>query len=400
MTVYDAIVVGLGGAGSSAVFHLARGGARVLGLEQYGVTHPHGSSHGRTRIFRTAYSEGTAYVPLVRRAQELWNELARAYDGPVVRTTGGLLIGREDSATVAGALRSAAAYSLEHELLTSDAVRARCPQFRLRNEEVAVWDPHAGALFPENCIRAHSAGAVEAGAELHYGEPVRAWSARADGVDVRTASARYRGRFLALTAGAWTTQLTGDLRLPLEIERQFVFWFPPSDLPLVRPERMPVFIWDRGPGRSAYGLPDFGEGVKVGSGSGAIVARPGPVDGAVPEAEAWGVRDFVRTSLNGVVPLEREAVSCLYTNAPDRDFLLGRHPRHRNVAIVSACSGHGFKFASVIGEVVARWARDEEPGFDLSPFDPGRFAGADGSSPGRRRGRAFPRPSARRIGSR
>ncbi len=380
MSDYDAIVVGLGGAGSSAAYHLAGLGSKVLGLERFGINHGHGSSHGKTRIYRTTYFEGTAYVPLTLRAQELWRELERESGTPIIRRTGGLLLGRPDGEVITGALRSAQRYGLAHELLSSSELRRRFPMFRPAEEEVALWDPESGTLFAENCVRAHVVGAIERGAELHYGEKVEGWAAESGAVTVRTSSREYRARSLVLTAGSWTASLVPELALPLEIQRQFVFWFPPSDPALVRPDRMPVFIWDHGSIGQTYGLPDFGDGVKIGTRGGTVVPGPDQVDRVLRETDALPAREFAARSLAGVVPRERESISCLYTNSPDRDFLIGAHPRYPAVVVVSACSGHGFKFTSVVGEVAARLARHEPTGFDLSSFDPARF-GSTGPRP-------------------
>lgn len=373
MVTYDVVVVGLGGAGSSTVYHAARSGARTLGLEQFGPVHPHGSSHGSTRIYRTAYLEGPQYVPMVRRAQQLWFSLQEASGERIVRKTGGLMIGRPEGPTVAGSKATAAALSLEHAILSPSEVADRFPQFVLNESEVALWDPNAGVLFPETCIRVHSAGAVDAGAELHYGEAVQRWNADTEGVTVRTRAGEYRARSLVVTAGSWTAGVVADLALPLEIERQFMLWFPPTDLSTTGPERMPVFLWDRGPDEHTYGIPNFGDGVKVGSWRGKITPRPEAADREFHESDAAPIRGFVARCLRGVGARESTHTSCLYTNAPDRHFLIGRHPSHPRVVVISACSGHGFKFTSVIGEIAARLARHEEPGFDLTPFDPARF---------------------------
>ncbi len=369
----DVVVVGLGGAGSAAAYHLARAGTSVLGLEQFGPVHGHGSSHGRTRIYRTAYFEGAHYVPMVQRAQELWRQLARESGERVIRPTGGLVLGDADSAYLTGAIRTARACGLPHELLDRDEVGARFPAFRPRANERALFDPGAGVVFPEVAIRCHASGAAERGAELRYGARVTAWSSDAGGVTVRTASGEHRARTLVLTAGPWTRGMVPDVVLPLTLERQFQLWFPGTDPDLVRPDRMPVFVWDRGKEIRTYGVPDFGDGVKVGAWTGRAAATPEAADRTFRPSDAEPVRRFVAGSFLGVGSREREAISCLYTNAPDGDFLIGRHPRHPNVLIVSACSGHGFKFTSVVGEIVARLARDQAPGFDLSPFDPRRF---------------------------
>jgi sarcosine oxidase len=373
MTTYDAIVVGLGGAGSAGVYHLASKGMRVLGVEKYGPVHSHGSSHGKTRIYRTAYSEGPAYVPLVQRAQQLWLELQAASGQRIIQKTGGLVIGRRESRMVSGAIRSATAYSLPHDVLASDEIETRFPQFRVDESDVALWDPEAGALFPENCIQAHSSGAVDAGAELHYGETVRSWTSASEGVKVTTRTGEYRARTLVFTAGPWTPGLTSDIGLPLEIELQFVFWFAASKPEMVRPERMPAFIWDMGVEGQTYGLPDFGDGVKIGSWAGKVVPSPEAADRTLYESDAMPVRDFVSKSLDGVVSHEQESMSCLFTNSPDQDFVIGKHPRYPNVVVISACSGHGFKFTSVLGEIISHLVCNESLDYDLSPFDLGRF---------------------------
>jgi sarcosine oxidase len=372
----DAIVVGLGGAGSATTYHLARSGSSVLGLEQFGPVHAHGSSHGRTRIYRTAYFEGPGYVPLVQRAQELWRQLSVESGERVIQPTGGLVIGHADSGYLAGAIRTATIAGLAFERLDAAQVQARFPAIRLRSYEQALLDPAAGVVFPEVAVRCHASGAAEQGAELRYGTRVSAWSSDGGTVTVRTPSGEHRARTLVLTAGPWTTAMVPDVALPLTLERQFQLWFPGAGSDLVTPDRMPVFVWDRGPEIQTYGVPDFGDGVKVGAWTGRNAATPETADRIFREEEAEPVRRFVAESIHGVAPHEREAVSCLYTNAPDHDFLIGRHPRHSNVLIVSACSGHGFKFTSVVGEIVARLARGEPPGFDLAPFDPGRFARA------------------------
>lgn len=376
MAELDCIVVGLGGAGSSSVYHLARDHVSVLGLERYGPMHAHGSSHGRTRVYRSAYFEGPEYVPMLRRAQELWAQLQRESGERILQPTGGLVIGRPQSPLVLGSQRTAEVCGLPHEILDSDAVGQRFPQFALRPDEGAVFDPNAGALFPEACVAAHATGAADAGAELHYGEAVLGWTASAASVEVRTTRGSHRARHLVLTAGPWTSQLTPELALPLEIERQFMLWFSPEAPGLVDAVRMPVFVWDGGDAFRTYGLPDFGDGVKVGSWFGKPAASPESADRVFHEEDGRPVRDFARERLRGVRVPERDRVSCLYTNAPDTRFLIGRHPRHPNVFVISACSGHGFKFTSVIGDVVSRLVRGEPTGFDLRPFDPARFAEA------------------------
>jgi sarcosine oxidase len=373
MSDFDVVVVGLGGAGTSAAMHLSRAGLKVLGLEQFALGHANGSSHGKSRIYRTAYSEGSHYVPLAQRSVVLWEELQARSGLPILERTGGLFIGRRESDLVAGALRSVRDHTLRHELLSPEDVESRYPQFRLRDAELAVWDLDAGVLFPENCLRAHARLAAEKGAELHFGERVRNWNGEAGFVNVRTDARSYRARHLVLTAGAWTGEMAGALRLPLAVERQFVLWFPSRDREMTQPSRMPVFLWQEGTHRVQYGIPDLGDGVKVGSWGTLGVTGPEAVDRHLSEEAARAAREWVAVRLVGVEAHEREHLACLMTNAPDGHFLIGRAPGTPNVVVISACSGHGFKFTSVLGEIARRLTLGEPNDFDLEPFRLTRF---------------------------
>jgi sarcosine oxidase len=368
-TEFDTIVVGAGAAGSAVACFLARRGQRVLLFEQFELNHVRGSSHGRTRILRTAYSEGSEYVPLVRRARALWLELGEETGRELFRPIGALILGRPDSRVVSRALATARAVRAPHEVLSADAVRSRFPAFAPDDSEVAILDREAGALFPERCIETFVELARNSGAHVRFGEAVKNWRSDRSKVRVNTDRATFSGRALVLAVGSWLPAVVSDLGVPFEIERQAVFWFGPRrDEATFGPDRMPAFVWQRRAQGYFYGLPNFGDGVKVASDEGTVVESPDRVDRAIADADRTPVRKFVERRIPGADGPELDATTCIYTNTPDRRFLLDIHPSFPNVWIASACSGHGFKFASAVGETLADWIVDGRPGIDLSSF--------------------------------
>jgi sarcosine oxidase len=253
---YDVIVVGLGGMGSAAAYHLAARGQRVLGLERHTPAHDKGSSHGGSRITRQSYFEDPAYVPLLLRSYELWEQLARDSGEDVLALTGGLFLGRPDSVTVAGSLRAAREWDLPHEVLSSAEVSRRFPTFTPAEDEVALYEAKAGFVRPETTVAAHLALAARAGADLHFTEPVLSWESTAGGVRVTTAEGTYEAGRLVIAPGAWAPQLLADLGVPITIERQVMYWFEP--LRGVGPytaDRHPVYIHEDAEGTQIYGFP-------------------------------------------------------------------------------------------------------------------------------------------------
>ena len=376
--VFDAIVVGLGGMGSAAVHHLARRGAKVLGLEQFDIPHELGSSHGVTRIIRLAYAEHPNYVPLLRRAYELWRELEDDAGERLLFITGGIDAGAPDSATVKGSLESCAIHHLPHDVLDGASLARRFPGFRLPSDMVAVHQPDAGFLLPERCIVAHAAAARRLGAELHTGERVLEWRNDDNGVSVKTDRAAYRANKMIVTAGAWMRTLLPELTDLAVPERQVLIWTQP-----LRPERFelgafPVFNMESPEGRF-YGFPAYGvPGFKIGK----YHHRREPADPdrmdrqCHPEDEAVlraGIRRYFPDADGPTLAMK----SCLFTNSPDEHFILDFHPEYPQVAVASACSGHGFKFCSVVGEIMADLILDGGTRFDIDMFRVSRF-----SSPG------------------
>jgi sarcosine oxidase len=372
---FDWIVVGLGAMGSAAAYHLARKGVKVLGLEQFGMNHQNGSSHGRSRIIRSAYFEGPAYVPLVKRAFQLWGQLEAEYGVRLLLHTGGLMIGRPDGPLLTGAMRSAREHGLEYQVLSSDEIENRFPVFRVPPDHVGLYERAAGILIPEMCIEAALQLAQRNGAALRFHEKVVGWGADDRGVEVRTDRASYTAGGIIFAAGPWSTTLLGDLNLPLKCERQVVFWFQPTvRRDLFSADNMPIFIWESDGPTIFYGIPEFdGQGVKVARHHGGECAPPEQIRRQVTPEDEQPVRDFLRAHMPWADGPILSATTCLYTNTPDGHFIIDFHPRHRNVIIISACSGHGFKFASSIGEVVQELALEGRSRLNLEPFALKRF---------------------------
>lgn len=343
--------------GSAAAYHLARRGKRVLGLDTNPPGHTLGSSHGESRIIRLAYSEHPDYVPLLRRAYELWAELEDQSGLTLFLPTGGLFLGRPEARPVAGALESAKTHSLEYELLYAGDVKRRFPAFNPADDEVGLFEPRAGVLFPERCIEAHLRLAALAGAELGHGEQVRGWSQTAGGVQVETANGRYHAERLVLTAGAWLGKLLPDL--PLSVERNVVAWLEQWESPeQFEPDRMPIWIWDAEDAGSFYGIPHLEQpGTKAARHHSGVACDPDTVNRSVTDADLEPVRQFAAKRMPGLGDV-KQALVCLYTNTPDGHFIIDRHGE--NVVYASACSGHGFKMSSVVGEVLAEMATDAQ----------------------------------------
>jgi sarcosine oxidase len=369
----DVIVVGAGTMGSMALWRLARRDVVTVGLERFLPGHDRGSGHGESRMTRTAYFEGPEYVPLVQAALPLWRDLEAEAGVELLTMTGGLMIGRPDGELVTGALRSARAHGLACELLGPAETAARHPQHVLAADEVALWEEGAGVLRPERAVRAAAERAVALGARLVTGVAVTAIEADARGVTVRAGDAEYRARHAIVCAGAWLGRLLPDLGLPVAVERQVMVWFPAPDPAAFAPDRFPVFVHDR-PDRTGYGLPSLdGATVKVAIHHGGRPTDPDALDRTVTQADVAPAAAFVAENLHGLTPVPSRAVVCMYTNTPDRHFVIG-HAGIPNVTVVSACSGHGFKFAPVMGEIAADLALEGRTAHDVAGFSPARFS--------------------------
>lgn len=347
------IVIGLGIMGSATAWALARRGVRVVGLEQYAPFHALGSSHGKTRIIREAYFESPEYVPLVQRAYELWDELGERTGRRLLRVTGGVSIGRLDSPFIVGARESAQRHGLAHELLDAQEARKRFPVLALPDDFVALVEGRAGILFAEECWRAFCEDAVRHGAELRFGVRVHGFVLDGEGMTVETESGRLRADRVVVTAGPWSTTLLADLGLPLEVRRVLVVHVQPDDPTRFRPEVLPIFIMDV-PEGEYYGFPFLpDQGVKFGRHDDGEVCTPESVRRTVTDDEVRWMTGVLERYLPGAAREILMTVTCLYTMTPDSHFVIDRHPEWPQVVFAAGFSGHGFKFASVMGEALA-----------------------------------------------
>lgn len=372
---YDAIVIGVGGMGSATVAHLAERGADVLGLERYDVPHGYGSSHGITRIIRLAYYEHPSYVPLLRRAYDLWRDLEREHDRRLLFETGSVDAGLPDDPLVEGSKRSCEEHDLEYESLSSAELSERYPAYRLPEEYAAVYQPDGGFLLPEQCIVAHVERAHERGATVRARERVVGWEPTDDGgVTVETDQREYRADTLVITAGPWAAKFVDELEGIAVPERQVVAWLQPDDPAKFQRDRFPVFNLQVPEGRF-YGLPIHGvPGFKFGKyhhreqtvNPDAMNREPNAQDERV-------LRSFAeRYFPEGAGPTMR-LETCIFTNTPDDHFVLDTLPEHPQVAVGAGFSGHGFKFASVVGEVLSDLALEGETDHEIGMFSLDRF---------------------------
>jgi sarcosine oxidase len=373
---HDVIVAGIGAMGSAAVWHLARRGLKVLGLERFDIPHAMGSSHGVNRIIRLAYFEHPLYVPLLRRAYELWRETEQAFGEQLLHITGGIDAGPSDGRIVAGSLRACREHDLPHELMDARELARRHPGYRLADGHVANYQADAGFVMSERAIVAHAQMAMAAGAEIHGREAITGWEPTAGGgVRVTTTRGAYEAGRLIISTGAWIGDHAAPLARLAVPERQVLGWFQPQIPAHFTPDRFPVSIVEATAG-TCYQFPVFGvPGFKIGlynhlrqSGHADTLSRE---PAAEDEAALRAVLREVFPEADGPTLALR---TCLFTNTPDEHFIVDTIPGHPQVIVASPCSGHGFKFASVMGEVLADLAATGATRHDLSLFRLDRFA--------------------------
>ncbi|MGZ3358631.1 MAG: N-methyl-L-tryptophan oxidase [Xanthobacteraceae bacterium] len=373
MDHFDVVVCGLGAMGSAALHHLARRGQRVLGLERHTPGHDRGSSHGSTRIIRLGYFEHPAYVPLLRRAYTLWRELEGASGRRLLHVTGIAEIGPPAGPLVRGTLASARLHELSHEVLSAPELMRRFPAFRVPQDYVAVLQPEGGILAAEHSLHAQLALAAAAGADIRSGETVQAIEPRAGSVRVTTDRGIVEAGVAIVAVGAWTKTLLPEFAAGLRVTREVMAWFAPTDADLLCADRFPVFIIESRHGMH-YGIPALrGEpspaGIKVAKHHHRDeTVDPDAYDRTVSAADQALIRAAIADHLPTANGELLEAKTCLYTMTPDGNFLIDHLPGAPNVIVASPCSGHGFKFAPVIGEALADLATTGATPHDIGWF--------------------------------
>ena len=371
---YDVIVVGVGGMGSATVYELASRGLRVLGLERFDIPNDFGSSHGVSRIIRLAYFEHPSYVPLLRRSYERWRELEAASGEQLLHVAGSLDTGPEHGEVVKGSLRSCLEHDLPHEPLTSAEVARRFPGCRLPEQWMGVYQPNGGFLLSERCIVNHTLGALERGADVRAREAVVEWHCNGGGVRVETARGSYEAGSLVFSAGAWTGPLLPSLTHLLTPERQVMGWFQPLRPELYAPDALPVVIgeFEEGP---YYAFPVFGvPGFKIGKFHHLNEATTADeLDRDCREEDEAVLRQAVARYFPGANGPTMALKACMFTNSPDEHFIIDALPGSPNVYVAAGFSGHGFKFCSVVGEIMADLATRGETAHDISLLRLDRF---------------------------
>jgi len=367
---YDVAVIGAGTMGSAAAYHLSRRGKHVVVFEQFGVVHEMGSHSGQTRIIRHAYHESPDYVPLVLRADDLWLELENQTGTKLLHRTGGLVLGPGKGFLVRDALLACSLYHLPSEQLGTEEIRERWPQFHIPDHWTGCYDPRAGFLVVDSCIRNHCEEAVRHGAVLVTGETVD----RIDGTRIHTTRDTYHAERVVVCAGSWTSRILADLHLPIVVKRKTVAWLRPKTSETFSIGRFPIFLAEVEAG-ILYGFPIHNhEGVKIANhNSLGPETTPDRADRTFQAEDAMDLQAFVREYLPGVSEEVLDGKICMYALTPDEDFILDFHPSHPEILIAAGFSGHGFKFAPVIGEILADLCIDGKTRHGIERFRISRF---------------------------
>ena len=368
---YDLIIIGSGSTGAAAGYYARQAGLNVLMTDAHQPPHHEGSHHGNTRLIRHAYGEGERYVPLVLRAQTLWDEFAASSGEAVFERTGVINLGPANSTFLAQAAQSASTFQLEIEDLDAQAIMTRWPEIRVPQDYRGIFEPASGVLRSELAIKTWIRLAREAGCAQLFNCPVTAIHHHADGVSIETADGTYHGKKLLVSAGTWVTRLLPDL--PIQPVRKIFAWFQ-ADGRYSRKNNFPAFTGELPNGDQFYGFPAEDNELKIGKHNGGQpIAAPeertpfGAV--ATDGSESF---NFLRNVLPGIGGCLHGA-SCTYDNTVDEDFIIDTLPGHPDTLLISGLSGHGFKFAPVLGEIATQFARGERPAFDLTPFSLSRF---------------------------
>jgi sarcosine oxidase len=357
---YDVAVVGLGGMGSAILAHCAARGASVIGVEQFRPAHDLGSSHGKTRMIRKAYFEDPAYVPLVLRAYELWRELERASGETILRLTGVLSVGEESSEIIQGTRRAAIQHDLALESLSKREVKTRYPTLELWQDEAALFEPDGGVLDPERAVRAHLRIAESNRGKARFGVAMESWQANDRGFELSLSDGtRISAGKLVLSLGPWFQETLGILGVRVRVQRNIQAWFSAATDTYDAPGFPPFLVDREGLPAPLYGFPDFGDGIKAAFHGFGDLTDAKHIDRGIDDArDVQPIARALEEWMPGATGTFREAKPCMYTLTPDEHFVIDHHPDHANLVLCGGFSGHGFKFAPVVGEIATDLALD------------------------------------------
>jgi sarcosine oxidase len=377
MSHFDVVVCGLGVNGSAALYALARRGVRALGIERFAPGHEFGSSHGETRVIRLGYFEHPSYVPLVRDAYAGWREIEEAAATRLLHATGMLEVGAPTGTLVKGTLASIREHDLPYGLLAAEELMRRFPAFRIPADYVGVLQPQGGYLRVEPSVAAMVQLAQIHGAEVHVGETIGKITPNAGGVRIATDRGLIEAGAAIVSAGAWIKTLLPQLPAPIRITRQVMAWFEPLDPSLFDAGRLPVFLIESRHGVH-YGFPPQAGAIKIAKHHHADQSvDPEACDRTVSAEDETLIRAALAEHLPAANGRLIRAKTCIYTRTRDDDFIIDRLPEAPQIVVASPCSGHGFKFAPAIGEILADLATTGATTRDISRFALARFAGCE-----------------------
>ena len=362
---HDVIILGTGGVGSAAMYNLAKRGVKVLGIDRFPPAHDRGSSHGETRVIRRSYFEHPNYVPLLNRAYELWSELEEAAEKELLLKTGLVYFGKPDGPVLQGIRTSSDEHLLNVETVSARDALTRFPQFSAPDNAACLFEPDGGCLLVEDCVASHIEQAVQLGATHQHSEEIINWSATDTHCTVTTNKNTYHAAKLVIAGGAWSASLLADLDLPLKVVRKHLHWFKTGSAEYERDSGCPCYFFETEVGYF-YGCPGISDfGLKVAEHTGGeSIEDPLNVDRSEDPKDSRRVEDFAARHLPKLSRRRLHHKTCFYTMTPDEHFMVDTHPEFPSVSFATGLSGHGFKFTSVLGEVLAQLMVGEEPTVD------------------------------------
>ena len=371
---YDVIVLGTGGVGSAALYHLAKRKVSVLGIDRFPAAHDHGSSHGETRVIRRSYFEHPNYVPLLNRAYNLWHDLEETTEKELLLKTGLIYFGSPHGPVLQGIRRSSEQHALNVEDVSTNDALTQFPQFAAPDDSACLFEPDGGCLLVEDCVASHIEQAVQFGAIHQHSEEIVNWSATDDCCTVTTDRNTYHAAKLVIAGGAWSASLLAELNLSLKVIRKHLHWFETGSADYERDNGCPCYFFET-EGGYFYGCPGVSNlGLKVAEHTGGeMIDDPLNADRSEDPVDSGRIEDFTTRHLPNLSRRRLQHRTCFYTMTPDEHFIVDRHPKFEAVSFAAGLSGHGFKFTSVLGEMLAQLATDEPPAVDIGFLGLGRL---------------------------